>query len=90
MRQTPRTLVSRTAAHMLKPYWISISPQELSVIEAILSERDEYVPSDRFKSAIDKLRSMVTIREHTKRQSRRTRGVFRGRWLEHTRGSPTK
>jgi len=47
-------------------YWISIAPQDLSLIESILGEVEASVPIDRFKTVYRDLRLVATVSEMRK------------------------
>jgi hypothetical protein len=45
------------------PYWNSMAPQDLRVVEAIIAEYDDYVPLDQLKLVVNELRQMATAIE---------------------------
>jgi len=48
------------------PYWISIAPQDLALINLLLDEVDALVPVDRFETVYRALRSIATVSQMRK------------------------
>ena len=45
------------------PYWNAIAPQDLSLVESIIAEYDDYVPLDQLETVVNELRQMATVIE---------------------------